>query len=56
MPYIDPEVQKQAAKEAIKEFMEERFAAFGKFSLNAILAAAFCGLMWLFLGSHGWKP
>jgi hypothetical protein len=56
MPYIDPEVQKQAVKEALHEFLEARYAAFGRFSLVTLFAAAFCGLMYLFLGSHGWKP
>jgi hypothetical protein len=56
VPYIDPEVQKLAVKEAIKEFMEERYAAFGKFSIGVLFAAAFCGMMYLFLGAHGWKP
>ena len=54
MPNIDPEVQKQAVKEAIREWLDEIFAAFGRWSLMAIFAAAFAGLVYLALIGAGW--
>jgi hypothetical protein len=54
MPNIDPEVQKQAVKEAIREWLDEIFAAFGRWSITAILAAAFAGLVYLALTGAGW--
>jgi hypothetical protein len=54
MPSIDPNLQKQAVKEAIKEWLDEQFAAFGKWSFMALMSAAFAGLAYLALTGAGW--
>lgn len=54
MPDIDPNVLKDAAKEALKEWLNDQFAAFGKFTLGGLMSAAFAGLVYLWLASHGW--
>lgn len=56
MPNIDKDVQKEAVKAALKEWLDEQFATFGKWSLMSIIAMAFVGFVYLFLGAHGWKP
>ena len=54
MAEIDPNVLKEAAKEALKEWLNVQFAAFGKFTLSGLMSAAFAGLVYLWLASHGW--
>lgn len=54
MPNIDPEIQKQAVKEALREWLNDQFAAFGRWSFYGILAAAFAGLVYLALSGAGW--
>lgn len=45
---------KEALKEALKEWMDEKFAAFGKWSLGAISVAALGLLAYLLLTINGW--
>ena len=45
---------KQAMKDGIKDWMNERFTEFGKWSLGGILAAALGVLGWLLIVSTGW--
>ncbi len=54
MAEIDPNVLKEAAKEALKEWLNDQFAAFGKFTFSGLMSAAFAGLVYLWLASHGW--
>lgn len=54
MPEIDRDVQKQAVKEGIKEWLDEQFAAFGKWSFVTLLSIAFAGLVYLALLGAGW--
>jgi hypothetical protein len=51
---IDKEIQKQAVKEAIKEWLDYSFAEFGKWTLKGLLAAALVGALYLALLSQGW--
>lgn len=57
---IDPEIIKAAAKEGIKEFLNEQLSTFEhsffKWAVGCIAAMALAGLTYLFLASHGWKP
>jgi hypothetical protein len=46
---------KQATKEAIKEWLNEQFLAFGKFSFWTIAAAALCALLYFILKTNGWS-
>jgi hypothetical protein len=45
-------------KEALKEWLDDQFhescASFGKWAIKSILAAAFCGLVYLALIGFGW--
>lgn len=43
---------KQALKEGIREWLDDAFAEFGKWTLKGILAAALAGLTWLAV--QGW--
>lgn len=45
---------KDALKEALKEWLDEKFATFGKWSLGAIGAAALGALAWFILTANGW--
>ena len=54
MPDIDPNLQKEAVKEALKEWMDQQFASFGKWTLTGLLAGAFAGMVYLWVLSHGW--
>jgi hypothetical protein len=47
---------KAAMKEAIKEWLDDQFATFGKWSIGALLAILLGAAVWLLLTSKGWKP
>lgn len=54
MPEIDKDLQKEALKEALTEWLDKQFSAFGKWALRSILAVAFTTLMYLYLMTQGW--
>lgn len=41
------EAMKQAVKEALREWLDEKYAAFGRWSLHGILAAGLTGLVYI---------
>lgn len=45
---------KAALKEAIKEWMDEKFAEFGKWSFRGIFIAALGALTYFILTTNGW--
>lgn len=51
----DKELFKEAMKEAGKEWLNEQFAAFGKWTALGLLSAAFYGAVKLFI-INGWWP
>jgi hypothetical protein len=53
---MTPEEQKAVIKEALHEWLEAKFAQFGKWSLHGILAMVLVALAYLFLAQHGWTP
>lgn len=55
MPQLDRDEQKQVLKEAIREWLDEQFAAFGRWTFYGMLGAAFCGCVYLALVSQGWR-
>lgn len=55
MPNVDREMLKEATKEAIKEWMDERYAALGRWAVGALMAAAFAGAVYLALRGQGWS-
>ena len=52
MPDMNREEQKEIVKEAIREWLDEKYAQFGKWSLHGILAAGLCALVY-YLVTHG---
>ncbi len=47
---------KETLKAAMREWLDEKFAEFGRWSLHAILAAALVALTYLLLTQSGWRP
>lgn len=56
MPNMTPEEQKTLMKEAMTEWLDKKFAEFGKWSAKGLFAMALVGVFYLYLSSHGWKP
>jgi hypothetical protein len=52
---IGAEEQKKIMKEALKEWLDEQFAALGRWTLKGAAAIALAGVVYLFLISQGWK-
>jgi hypothetical protein len=52
---MKPEEQKQAIKEGLQEWLNDKFSEFGKFSLRGIFALMLVGLVYLWATSQGWK-
>ena len=53
MNELDRDQQKAIVKEAIREWLDEKYSAFGKWTFHGLLAAALCALVY-FLSTHGW--
>lgn len=53
---LSPHEQKEVLKQALSEWLDTKFAAFGKWSLGGIAAITFAALAYWVLTSHGWKP
>ena len=54
MPEIDNDVQKEALKEALQDWLDKQFAAFGKWTLSGLASAGLVGVVYLILTSQGW--
>lgn len=54
MTHEHSEETKAALKEALKEWLDEKFAALGRWSLGGIAALAFAALIYFILRSNGW--
>lgn len=48
-------IDKETVKEALKEWLDDKFAAFGRWSFAAAAAAAFAALMYFVLKMNGWQ-
>lgn len=46
---------KKIVKEAIKEWLDEQFSDFGKWTFKSLMAAALGALVYFILCSNGWK-
>lgn len=55
-PKLTRNQTKEALKEGLQEWLDAKYAAFGKWSLRAIGAAALSVLAYLYLTSKGWHP
>lgn len=49
------EEQKRLVKEAIKEWLDQQFATFGKWSMAAIASLALAALVYFILTMSGWR-
>jgi hypothetical protein len=54
MSDLDQDDVKDALKEGLREWLDEKFAAFGKWSLMGLGAAALAGLVYLAMAGAGW--
>lgn len=51
---LTPDEIKAALKAAIKEWLDEKFAEFGRWSMGAVVAAALAALTLFILHMNGW--
>lgn len=55
MPDIDKELYKEAFKEGLNEWLDKKFAQFGRWTLGGLMVAAFGGAIYLALKGQGWS-
>lgn len=53
-PEEQKELQKQAFKEAISEWLDKQFSAFGKWTLRGISSIALGMFLYAYAAAHGW--
>lgn len=54
MPEIDKDIQKEALKEALQDWLDKQFAAFGKWTLSGLASAGLVAIVYFILTSQGW--
>lgn len=54
MPELPPDLAKAALKEALREWLDDQFAAFGKWTAASLAAVIFAGLIYIALSATGW--
>lgn len=54
MSQLDQDEMKRVMKEAIKEWLDQQFAVFGRWSFMAIASAALAALVFFILTMNGW--
>lgn len=47
-------LDKEVVKEALQEWLDKQFAAFGKWTLAGLVSAALAGAVYLWFAAHGW--
>lgn len=52
---LERDEMKAALKQAIKEWLDEKFAEFGRWSMGAVLAAGLAALVYFILVMNGWQ-
>ena len=53
MPFVDKDVQKEAVKEALTEWLDSQALKFGKFCLRWLASACFAGIVYLWFITYG---
>jgi hypothetical protein len=51
---LDKDTAKAAVKEALREWLDEKYSTFGKWSIHGLLAMALAGAVYIFMISNGW--
>ncbi len=54
MPILTQAEMKAAMKQAIKEWLDEKFAEFGRWSMGALMAALLAATIAFILHANGW--
>jgi hypothetical protein len=54
VPRMDKNELKQVTKEALKEWLDEKFIVFGKWTITTVLAAALAALTYFILWANNW--
>lgn len=52
---LNDEKLKRVMKEALKEWLDEKFSEFGKWTFYGLLSAVFFALMYFILTTNGWQ-
>lgn len=52
---ISRDEMKQAVKEALKEWLNDKFTTFGKWSMTSLAAIALAALVYFILRMNGWQ-
>lgn len=53
---IDHErIYKEAVREALKEWLDEKFTLVGKWTVNSVLAVMLAAMVYFVLAFNGWK-
>jgi hypothetical protein len=52
---FDSEEKKRIVKEALQEWLDKQFAAFGRWTLRGLIATGFGYLVYWYLSAHGFK-
>lgn len=55
VPDLNKDEQKQVIKQALREFLDEKYAEFGKWSAGAFIGLALAALVYLILWANGWR-
>ena len=55
MAGLEKDEVKEALKEAIKEWMDAKYTALGKWAAGTFVALVIYALTWLILKAYGWK-
>jgi hypothetical protein len=55
MPRIGDDEMKRLVKDALKEWLDEKFLMFGKWSVTAVSATALAALLYFMLKMNGWN-
>ena len=51
---MTPNEHKQAIKEGLSEWLDDKFSEFGRFSMKGLFAMALVALVYLWAVSQGW--
>jgi len=53
-PEEQKELHKEAIKEAMQEWLDQRYQAVGKWTVKGFLAMMVVIVVWLYAAAHGW--